>query len=195
VISELNRQAAVPLANQASAEERLQRARTLAMLGRSEAALAVLDLMTDPVAEAEADNLRGTIYENRGQWEAGLAAYAQARDAWDAQPHSAGRTAGLLQAATGMAYCLRKAGRYAEAEATYHQVLALAPTADTHFLLAQFYEDAQQADQARQHARQAMALDPRSYQQLGNKLINKLVVHQFGCLGVFRGESGQLVRP
>jgi tetratricopeptide (TPR) repeat protein len=94
-----------------------------------------------------------------------------------------------LQATTGIAYCQRKSGRYAEAEANYQQVLALSPTADSYYLLAQFYEDTQQAEQARTHARQAMELDPARYGQKGEKLIRKLTVSDFGCLGVFTAEN------
>jgi tetratricopeptide (TPR) repeat protein len=97
--------------------------------------------------------------------------------------------AGLLQATTGIAYCQRKLGHYADAEATYQQVLTLSPTADSHFLLAQFYEDAQQAEKARTHARRAMALAPTRYRQEGEKLIRKLTVYHFGCLSVFTAEN------
>jgi tetratricopeptide (TPR) repeat protein len=195
VVAQLERQVASSPGAHATSEGRLEQARALAMLGRSEAALAVLDSLNDRAAAAEIGTLRGTIQENRGQWEAALTAYTEARAAWEARPASEDRADGLLRAVTGIAYCQRKAGRYAAADATYQQVLALAPTADSHFLLAQFYEDAQQADKARVHARQAMLLDPRRYQQQGSKLINKLAVYHFGCLGVFRAESGQAGQP
>jgi tetratricopeptide (TPR) repeat protein len=195
VVAELESRVAAPLATGATTQERLQRARTYAMLGQSEAALAVLNSIDGPKAVPEADNLRGTIHENRGDWETALASYVRARSAWELKPASDDRTAGLLRATTGIAYCQRKSGRYAEAQTTYQQVLAMASTADSHFLLAQFYEDAQQADKAREHARQAMVLDPRRYQQQGSKLINKLAVYHFGCLGVFRAEIGRSGQP
>lgn len=64
-------------------------------------------------------------------------------------------------------------------------------TADSHFLLAQFYEDAQQADKARTHARRAMALAPERYQKEGEKLINRLTTFHFGCLHVLAAEKAQ----
>jgi hypothetical protein len=63
-------------------------------------------------------------------------------------------------------------------------VLALAPTAESHFLLAQFYEDTQQAMKAEAHARQAMILDRRRYLAEGQNLIDKLITLHFGCWGV-----------
>jgi tetratricopeptide (TPR) repeat protein len=133
--------------------------------------------------------LRGTIRENRGDWDEGLAAYRAARSAWEARPPSPARDAGIVQAATGAAYCLRKSGHYARAEAAYLELLALAPTADSHFLLAQFYEDAQQAAKAREHARRAIELAPDRYAQAGERLIKKMALNQFGCFGVYRAEG------
>jgi tetratricopeptide (TPR) repeat protein len=88
-----------------------------------------------------------------------------------------------------MGYCRRKLGRYAEAEATYLEMLELAPTAESHFLVAQFYEDTQQTAKAREHARKAMALAPDRYDDVGRRLINKLSVYHFGCLGVYDVEK------
>ncbi len=161
------------------------------MLGRTGDALDVLKPVDDPVWTAEVEDLRGTIHETRGEWEPGLAAYRAARRGGRGRGgRRRRRAAGVLRAATGVAYCLRKAGRYAEAEGAYREVLALAPTADSHFLLARFYEDAQQAGSAREHARRAIELAPDRYAHDGEKLIRKLTVFQFGCLRVFEAEGG-----
>jgi tetratricopeptide (TPR) repeat protein len=78
------------------------------------------------------------------------------------------------------------------AEAAYQQLLELDPSADTHFLLAQFYEGTQQAAKAQFHARQAMALAPDRYDQAGQRLIDKLITHHFGCWGASAAErNGQ----
>lgn len=188
-VADLEARVAVPLRTYAPTRERFDRARTLAMLGRTDDALAVLEPVDDPGWTAEVESLRGTIHETRGEWGAGLTAYRAARRAWEWRPESPARAAGVLRAATGVAYCLRKAGRYAEAEGAYQEVLALAPTADSHFLLAQFYEDAQQAGRAREHARRAIELSPDRYGRDGERLIRKLTVFQFGCLGVFDAEG------
>jgi hypothetical protein len=185
VVGELRAQVAAPLPAAATPEERLTRARQLAMLGRTDAAIEVLR----PVAGPEADGLLGTLYEHRAEWERGLAAYRRAVAAWESREGSPEQAAGLLQATTGVAYCQRKAGQYAEAAAAYERVLALSPTADSYFLLAQFYEDAQQTEKARAHARRAVELDPDQYRREGERLIRKLTVYHFGCLGVFAAEK------
>ena len=99
---------------------------------------------------------------------AGAGGVPAATPGWEARPESPARAAGVLRATTGIAYCLRKLGRYAEAEVAYREVLALSPTADSHFLLAQFYEDAQQAGKAREHARRAIELAPDRYPKDGS---------------------------
>ena len=111
-----------------------------------------------------------------------LACYEAAARAWESSPPSPERAAGLAQATTGAAYCLRKSGRYAEAETAYQQLLALSPTADAHFLLARFYEDTQQTAKARTHAKLAMAAAPERYRRQGEMLIDKLNTLHFGCL-------------
>ena len=156
------------------------------MLGRTDAALDVLS----PVEDAIADNLRGTIYEARGEWDNGLAAYERAAAAFERQPRTDARFSALTRALAGVAYCQRKAGRYELAEAAYLKLLERSPSADTHFLLARFYDDAQNGQKAQLHARRAMTLDPGNYREDGERLIAKLTVFQFGCLGVFDAERG-----
>jgi tetratricopeptide (TPR) repeat protein len=184
-VRELTQRVVVPLAAEATSDERLERARQLAMLGRTAEAGKVLSSLEGP----EAISLQATIHENQGEWDAALNAYSKARAAWQSQPASAAQASGLITATRGIAYSQRKSGRYAEAEATYQELLALAPTAESHFLLAQFYEDAQHSQQASLHARRAMALAPDAYREPGQQLIRKLQVYHFGCLGVPRAGS------
>jgi tetratricopeptide (TPR) repeat protein len=172
---------AEPLPTDASHSVRLQRSRHLAILGRTEEALGALPKIVD----AEVANLRGTIHEARGEWALALTAFQSARSACEE------RTPARVRATTGIAYAQRKAGDYVGAEATYQELLALAPGADTHFLLAQFYEDAQNAGQASHHARRAMLLHPERYRKDGEQLIRKLSVFQFGCLRALGGDTGR----
>lgn len=174
-------QVAVGVSPQASAtdDELLLRARRLAMLGQTDAALQALAAVRIPSPATYL--LSATIHENLGHWRQGLDDYSRALKIWNAQPNSPEREAGRIQATTGIAYCLRKQGRYWAAEQAYRQLLALSPNADTHYLLAQFYEDTQQTVLARQHAQRAMALEPDRFELPGRRLINKLTTMHFGC--------------
>lgn len=189
---DLEARVARPLAADAAERRRLDRVRDLAMLGRTDAALDALQLWPEWLHSAPALNLCGTIQETNGRWREGLACYQAAERAWEFAPPSPQRTAGLAQATTGSAYCLRKSGRYAEAESAYLQLLALSPTADTHFLLARFYEDTQQTAKARTHAKLAMAAAPKRYRRQGERLLEKLNTLHFGCLsGLFDRKAPQ----
>ncbi len=179
VYSQLNRQAQEPLPSTADDAARLDRARVLAMLGRLDDAFAVLATLDVPETP-EALLLWATMDETRSHWRDARDRYAQAR----AQLLSATapeQRADLLQATRGVAYCERKLGHLPAAEATYLELLALAPTAETHFLLARFYEDVQRTDLARRHARRAMLLSSR-YAEPGQKLLDQLNTRHFGCL-------------
>lgn len=170
--------ASAPPAN-ASNDDWLMRARQLAMLGRPEAALQALAAIRTP--QPNALLLSATIHETREHWQQALDDYSRAQQEWEAQPNSPEVFAGRLQATTGIAYCLRKQGRYRNSEQAYRELLSLSPTADVHFLLAQFYEDTQQTTLARQHAQRAMALAPDRFARSGQRLINKLTTMHFGC--------------
>lgn len=192
MVHELESRVAAPLSASATDEARLERARDLAILGRTSDAVGVLQTLRGSSPSAEACGLYGTIYETRGEWETARDWYGRAKQGWESLPPSPERTAGLRQATMGVGFCGRKLGRNREAEAAYLEVLALSPTAESHFLLAQFYEDTQQAALAHFHARQAMTLAPARYQEQGRKLIDKLVTLHFGCLGVSGAESSKL---
>ena len=185
MVEQLENAVASPLTRDGTAEARLARVRNLAMLGRPNEALEALADVSGPAA----NNLRGTILQVQESWQASLDAYQNARQGWQLSGESDQRTHGLVQAVRGIAFCKRKLGQYDEAEAAYQELLKLAPNAETHFLLAQFYDDAQDATKARMHARQAMALDPRRYEDSGRQLIRKMSVFQFGCWGVFSAET------
>ena len=169
-------------------EELLARGRELAVLGRTDAALQALRSSTKLAAAPSARNLLGAIHETRGEWAEALLAYRDAKRGWQGLPASNERSAGLQQATMGIAYAERKRGRYSEAEAAYRELLMMAPTAETHFLLAQFYEDAQQAGKAQAQARKAMALAPDRYSKQGQVLIDKLITRHFGCWSVLAVE-------
>lgn len=183
-VTELQQRVSQPLARDAAPVERLSRARDLAALGRDDEALATLSALQDGPLAAEAFNLSGVLYEDQQRWEAGLAAYQQARDlaGQHSDPDEEQRL--LAEAARGIAYCERKQGHNRNAETAYLELLALSPTAETHFLLAQFYEDTQQTGRAREHADRAAALAPARFAEPVRTLNNRLSTAHFGCWGV-----------
>jgi tetratricopeptide (TPR) repeat protein len=198
IVHRIEEQIAAPFPETATDADRIHRAQQLAMLGRNREAIALLDSTPSLADSAEGCNLRGTIHETQGQWLDAREWYTRAKTALRSLPGSRAQTGGLAQAITGIAFCERKLGRLHEAEAAWQELLALAPTADTHFLLAQFYEDTQQAAKAQFHARQAMTVDPERYSRDGQRLLDKLITSHFGCLGVFdaehRSPSGPIPR-
>lgn len=192
-VADLRSRTAVALPDSVDPLTRVDRARDLAVLGDTDAALKVLsDRRIAAIEDPDVLNLLGTIHETRSEWTAARDWYRRARRASEDLPASETRQALRLQAQRGIAYAERKAGHTPEAEAAYRELLALSPTAETHFLLAQFYEDAQQTDLAHQHARQAMTLDPRRYGKSGRELIDKLQTVHFGCFGAFQAERSSV---
>jgi tetratricopeptide (TPR) repeat protein len=150
------------------------------MLGDTDRALEAIESISEEAFLPDVYNFRGTIYEARGDWALAVESFQLGLD-------TATRTEMQLRAITGLAYSQRKSGDYVGAAKSYQMLVTRAPTADSHFLLAQFYEDAQDAGKSRHHARQAMTLNPGRYQAEGEKLIRKLTVYQFGCLRAFGG--------
>ena len=183
-VAELQERVSLPLAADAAPAERLSRAREFAALGRDAEALETLTALGNGLLAAEALNLRGVLYEDQQRWESGLAAYQQARDLAGRHSEPDERTRLLAEAARGIAYCERKQGRNRAAEAAYLELLALSPTAESHFLLAQFYEDTQQTGRAREHADRAAALAPAQFAEPVRTLKNRLSTTHFGCWGV-----------
>jgi tetratricopeptide (TPR) repeat protein len=177
-----------PLAADATDVWKFGRAYNLAVLGRTAEAIRTLRSAHGWQESVAACNLLGTMYETREQWSPGWQVYQRARTLANAATDSR-QTDGLLRAIKGVAYCERKLGNCAAAEAGYLELLKVAPTADNHFLLAQFYDDTQQTAKARSEAQLAMSLDPQRYQQSGQALIDKLMLNHFGCWGVFTAEG------
>jgi tetratricopeptide (TPR) repeat protein len=185
---ELRQRTNSPLPPGASDEDCLARARDLAQLGQRDGALAMLN-STAALATSHAGNyLRGLVYLDRDEFDAALAAFQSARQSLAALPPSEDARLQKIDLLRQIAYCQRKLGRYAEADAAYRELLAADASADTHFLLAQFYQDAEQATVAQFHARRAMTLDAARYAAPGQRLIDNLITNRFGCWGVFASE-------
>lgn len=183
---------AVPLPARATDDARLIRARLLAMLNRNGEAEAILRPLTERSPPfSPACNLLGTICELDNRWQEAHAWYSRAEATHQSSPETDEDRSDLFVALRGRANAAWKLGSNREAEAAYQQALDVARSADSHFLadvhflLAQFYENTQQATLAQTHAREAVRLDPKRYRDRANELINKLVVYHFGCLPVY----------
>lgn len=174
-----------PLPADADADQRLARARDLAMLGRTEESLQTLAASPELDQHPAAHILRGAIDEAHGRWRAALKNYALAAaflNDSNANPADALMHAKVL---AGIGHCERKLGHLQRAESAYQQLLALSPTAQTQFLLAQFYEDTQQTSLAATHAHQAATLDPSQFEDRAKTLKAKLTNSHFGCLSAY----------
>jgi tetratricopeptide (TPR) repeat protein len=193
IVRRLEQRVAPPLPENPTSDECIERAELLAILGRTADALAVLDRQA--LADSpQVDNLRGIIHETRGQWAIARDSYARGRAALQSQPDSPARLPAIQESTRGIAFCERKLGHLHQADAAWQQLLALAPTAETHMLLAQFYEDTQQTAKAQFHAEQATQLAPANspIPRQARQLQNKLLTSHFGCLGII---SDNWLRP
>jgi tetratricopeptide (TPR) repeat protein len=164
----------------------LERARQYAILGEVEQTRRTLQpLVRTQSPHPAACLLLGTAYESREDWRASRGWYEQARAGLLSIGSQPPARPLMVQAIKGIAYTERKLGRYREAEAAYLETLALSPSAETHFLLAQFYEDGQQTAQAQKHAQAAARLDPQRFAAPTKRLIETLTTSHFGCLSAF----------
>jgi tetratricopeptide (TPR) repeat protein len=189
-IDSLNRQVSTELSTTASFDQRLQRSRLLAMLGHTSDAINLLLEKSESIQSVEACSLLGTMHENRHDWNSAIRFYGIAETLLRSSPAETADSAEAYQVAMGSAYCYRRLGRLSEARACYLRLLEIDPNADTHFLLAQFFEDIQETSSARHHALEAARLDPSRYRERGNQLTRKMRALHFRCLSVSGDSSG-----
>lgn len=170
-----------------SEEQTYHAARLHTILGEPAVAISLLDPWSEKSSTSPLTfQLLGNIYQHQENWSDSERHFRRSLKAWQKLPNSEQRQAGIISAWNGIAFAERKRGNYEAAENAYLSALFLDPTADQHFLLAQFYEDTQQTTKAREHAQQAMALNAARYETSGKKLITSLQQQHFGCLNVWR---------
>ena len=189
-IDSLNRQASTELPATASLNQRLQRARVLAMLGHTNDAINILLEKSETTNSVEACSLLGTMHENQHDWNSAIRFYGTAEILLKSTPGDTSASAEAHQVAMGSAYCYRRLGRLSEARACYLRLLEINPNADTHFLLAQFFEDIQETSSAQHHALEAARLDSNRYRERGHQLIKKMRALHFRCLSVSGDSTG-----
>lgn len=178
----LQRQLAV-LETRDGSISQLRRAAILAQLSRRNEAAALLVPIAESGSPSEQLNaclLLGANDEHRERWQAALDRYRRALKLASQSP-SASQQAAYAAALKGVGISSLKLGRYDEAGEAYRALIASAPTAANHFLLAQFYEETQRTDLARQHAQKAIELSPGRFRRPANALMDRLVTRQFRC--------------
>lgn len=169
--------------------ERTERARELAIMGLTDKASEVLLASDECETNPEACGLLATISEHRGDWETALSKYLKCLELWRSIPDDNRRKEGIHAATMGTAVCYRKLGRIRQAKEAWLSLLDISPTAETHFLLAQFFEDIQDTARAHEHARKAMEISPSRYSEKCQALISKMQTLHFGCFGVYRSAT------
>ncbi|HWB00675.1 MAG TPA: hypothetical protein VG713_19410 [Pirellulales bacterium] len=164
------------------AQQTIELARALAMLDRAAAAQALLEPLAGERADA-ALLLAATLQEQQ-IWEASLAQFASAARLLRDMPDSAQRTAGLVQAIDGIAFCERELGRFREAQQSYEAGLRELPNAAAHFhfQLARHHQLGGRPTTAMAHLQQAATLDPQGYGSQSAALIRQLAAGSPGCL-------------
>ncbi|QDU10030.1 tetratricopeptide repeat protein [Gimesia aquarii] len=173
-----------------SEEQTYHAARLHTILGQPTKAIRLLEPWSDKSSTSPLTlQLLGNIYQHQENWVNSERYFRRSLKAWQKLPKSEQQQVGIVSAWKGIAFAERKRGNYEAAENAYLSALLLAPTADQHFLLAQFYEDTQQTAKAHKHAQQAMVLNPTHYETSGKKLIGSLQQQHFGCLSVWRHGS------
>lgn len=166
-----------------SIDGRIERGRILAILGEHDAAIESLTAAIErQPRSARAWQILGAVHEHREEWVDALQAYQTASELWPESPSPEDAQSGQIAAWKGIAFAQRKQGQLREADAAYQQLIAIAPTAPNHFLLARFYESAERSATAIEHARQAATLDPTNYDAPAADLIRKVSQGGFGCL-------------
>lgn len=166
-----------------SFDGRLEFGRVLAILDERDAAIESLTAAIEQQPHsARAWQILGAVYEHQEAWADALQAYQTAAELWPQSASSEEARAGEIAAWKGIAFAQRKRGQLSDADAAYQQLIAIAPTAPNHFLLAQFYESAERSATAIEHANRAATLDSANYAAPATDLIRKVSQGGFGCL-------------
>ncbi len=128
----------------------------------------------------------GLILQRQERWADSEQAYHKAFELWSAMNATPNQQEGLASALRGMAHAQNRQGQTRKAEETYLKLLEINDSAETHFLLAQFYEEEQQTAEAFHHASRAMALAPSRFSEAGQTLIDQLQSAHMGCFQIYR---------
>lgn len=152
-------------------------------LDRNEEALRAMRPLTEqPQSVPVVLDYCGLCCQRLEQWQDSQLWYTRSLKFWQQQPAGPQTEAALRSAWKGIAFALRRLDQPAAAEQAYLTALKNVPSAELHFLLAQFYEDQQQTALAAKHARQAVLLSPATYRSPAQELIDRMSHAHIGCL-------------
>lgn len=185
-VADLTHQAAVPLADHASPLEIGRRVTVLVQLERNREALRLVEPLTQgkhmhPIA---LDYL-ALCYQRLEMAQESVTAYQNAVDYWNKQSDSGAKTKGLVSAYKGIGYGARRLQDRALEEQAYRRLVQIAPSAESHFLLAQCYREHQKSKLAAEHATIAVEFDS-TFGEEAEAMLSTLETDHFGCLQIPR---------
>jgi hypothetical protein len=160
-IERIERETRQPLPSTATVEERVARARSLAAIGRLDAARAAIV----PAAEnGSAAMMLAVVLEEQGQWEASHGWYRTAARLWS-ESDDPQAMSNWIAAYDGLAKTARDLERHRDAEAAYREAIEASPASEAYFQfqLGRHYQLGGRPLDALAAFRRAAELSPRQF--------------------------------
>ncbi|WP_442508035.1 hypothetical protein SH528x_006985 [Novipirellula sp. SH528] len=186
IVAKLNAEVRRPISAEASVAALGSRITVLMHLDRNEEALRLLEPLTrgDRFQPISLD-YKGLCLQRLNQMSDSLEAYQAAVAYWETQPASDTKRSSLASAWKGIGFAARRLDQRTLEEQAYRELVAVAPTAESHLLLAQCYREHQKTRLAAEHSTMAMQLDP-AMQSQSESILSSMSMDHFGCLQVPR---------
>ncbi|MFG0261497.1 MAG: hypothetical protein ACF788_03825 [Novipirellula sp. JB048] len=186
IVLALTREAERPLPADASLSELGRRITVLMHLDRNRQALQWIEPLTHgPRFHPVSLDYKALCYQRLGQLPESMQAYQDCLAYWKTQPEGDARRSGLASAFKGIGFAARRLNQRRLEETAYRELVAVAPTAESHFLLAQCYREHQKTRLAAAHAAKAIELDP-GFAAQSQTMLSSMSTDHFGCLQVPR---------
>ncbi len=186
IVAKLNTEVRRPIFADAPVAVLGRRITVLMHLDRNEEALQLLEPLTDGDRfEPISLDYKGLCHQRLNQMSQSLEAYQAAVAYWESQPASQSKRSGLASAWKGIGFAARRLDQRTMEEQAYRELVAVAPTAESHLLLAQCYREHQKTRLAAEHSAMAMQMDP-AMQSQSESILSSMSMDHFGCLQVPR---------
>ncbi|QDT09722.1 hypothetical protein K239x_16720 [Planctomycetes bacterium K23_9] len=147
-----------------------------------EALIAIRPLLSGDKFHPASFDFYGLCFQRLGDPGQSLIGYQMAIQFWADQPDSIQKRQSLESAWKGVAFAARQLSNRRMEERAFHELLAVAPAASNHLLLAQCYKEHQKMALAVKHAKQAAAMDPALQPRL-EAISASIARDHLGCLG------------